>query len=215
MNRIYKTLLISTVLLFTVPCAVNAQIVLNSPPNGAELTEPPNFAWTPDMEYNVFLFYSVFHYTVPGFAGYVPASFLILQPGFSMNSGWFDLISEDNTCYWIVAGFKDGQPTISSASTFTKVNECTEGKCCGSYAFSCCGGSGVCYTGTDQGGFCGLDISCSATNACSSDADCGAGMRCAVCTCCTDPSPQVCVPVCGAEVLDHELFDGGPTAAGQ
>jgi hypothetical protein len=213
----FKKLLLIIGLFVLVPALANAQIVLDSPPDGAALTDPPNFAWTPSSPYDAYFFYSVFYYDIGTWSGYLPGYFWLLQPGFAMPQTWWDNVGEDMTCYWAVLGYERTTPSAdwSRASTFTKTSSCTDAGCCGSYVLGCCDdpGTSVCLTGADGEGFCGMNISCSDTNACASDADCAPGMKCAVCTCCDSPSTDVCVPLCGSGV--EMLSVEGPTAAGE
>ena len=89
-----------------------------SPPDGAVLTEAPEFAWTPG-NYNLFLFFSVFHYQ--GF-GEVPFAFWIGATGFQMPEAWWDVVETDVTCRWVVIGLNTTSLDweVSSLSEFTK-----------------------------------------------------------------------------------------------
>ena len=72
--------------------------------------------------------------------------------------------------------------------------------------------TGSCFCATDPAGatFCFEPRSCDAVSACSSNADCPAGERCVVNTCCSAPK----VNSCGLPCLDETCTETGPFSCG-
>ena len=217
MKTSFKMLLVCTLVLGLIPAAVNGQVNLLSPPNGAVLSDPPSFSWA--GPYDAWLFFSVFYYDIVGvYTGYFPVSFWLLDTGFPMpDASWWDLIGEAEPNFWAVLGVDQatGANSVSEVWTFTKGLGC-DGNCCGEFTLDCNPGTScACFTTTEGDGVCVDDFTCSSVPSCGTTADCGAGTVCITCSCC---SGNRCVPnVCsgGGFSLTEGTDTGGMTGTGQ
>ena len=176
-----------------------AQVDLVSPPDGAALTEAPEFGWAAQYEY--YHFYSVFYYDLGVWQGYYPADFWTTVNGFPMPTGWWDNVGLDTTCYWAVLGANvTGQWAVSDVYTFTKTEGC-EGQCAGEYTLDCDPSAPcICFTTAEGTGVCIDDFYCE-TEACGTSADCPGGEVCIACSYCASGR-------CAA----NECTNGGPNS---
>ena len=192
--------------------AAQAQVTLLSPPNGADLDSPPVFEWT-DGGYDVFYFYTAFYYEVPGYSGYYPTGFWMLNTFFSMPTSWWDVVGPDTTSYWAVYGYNTNTQTgaVSAVASFTKVG-CT-GQCAGQYTGDCDPSAPcLCFTSTEGEGHCTDDFYCDNWPSCSSSAECGAGLVCITCSYCDG---NRCAPDQCTDGGPYRLDGSGPTAGGE
>ena len=111
-----------------VPSFAWSQLVLESPPDGAEISSPPTFEWSPG-DYQYFRFYSAFAYTghdyVPLFLQWHPSTSL------TMPLEWWQGIAVDVPNYWLVIGINifTLDHEIVGPFTFTKLNPCDPDPC--------------------------------------------------------------------------------------
>lgn len=90
---------------------------LVAPENGAAASSPPTFSWT--GPYDVYLFYSVFHYDLGYWSGYYPAYFGTLDTSYTIPSRWWDKVDGSMASYWAVCGQVEGWE-CTAARSFTK-----------------------------------------------------------------------------------------------
>ncbi len=95
------------------------------PENGASSASPPTFSWT--GPYEIYLFYSVFHYDLGYWSGYYPAYFGTLDTSYTIPSTWWDKVDGSMASYWAVCGQTDGWE-CTEARSFTKGVSATSGE---------------------------------------------------------------------------------------
>lgn len=99
--------------------------ILLSPEDGALLSSPPIFGWTPEG-YDLFFFALVYYDT--DLLGYRNVVVPLLDDAYEIPSSWWDTIAMDYPCYWYVFGMGtvSGDEDIAGPKVFWKVPPCMD-----------------------------------------------------------------------------------------